>query len=76
MIAGFKLEARDYLEIVTFVFLAGGAYAAINYRLKAIESAIRVNVNGIGGKTNKIVLYLTETAPDDHKRERLTDLFK
>jgi hypothetical protein len=36
---------------------------------------IKKDVNGVGTKTGKIILYLTESAPEA-KRERLTDILK
>jgi len=36
---------------------------------------MKTQVNGVGKKTGKIVLYLSETA-EDKKRERLTDILK
>lgn len=70
------MEPKLYEFAITLVFFAGVAYAGFNYRLKAVERSIRGNVNGLGAKTNKIVMYLTESAQDEKKRERLTDLFK
>jgi hypothetical protein len=36
---------------------------------------MKTQVNGVGKKTGKIVLYLSETAKDK-ERERLTDILK
>jgi hypothetical protein len=36
---------------------------------------MKTQVNGVGKKTGKIVLYLSETA-EGEKRERLTDILK
>jgi hypothetical protein len=71
-----NLEPRDYLEIVGSIFLAGGAFAVFNERLRRVEHSLRSNVNGLGTKTNKLVLYIQESTDDPVKRTRLTDLFK
>lgn len=70
------MDLRTILEIAGFIAAAGGAYAVFNYRLTAVENSMRGHVNGIGGKTNKIILYLHESAGNEKSRERITDLFK
>lgn len=70
------MDLRTILEIAGFIAAAGGAYAVFNYRLTAVEHSLRGNVNGLGSKTSKIVLYLQESAGNEESRKRITDLFR
>lgn len=71
-----QIETRDYLWAFGIVFTAGVSYATFNERLRRVEQSLRSNVNGLGAKTNKLVLYISESTEDPAERRRLTDLFK
>jgi hypothetical protein len=62
-----NLDVRAVLEIGGLIFAAGGFYV--------MGRATRHQVNGVGRKLGKVILYLEETA-EGQERERLTDILK
>jgi hypothetical protein len=62
-----KEEVSIALAVGTLVFAAGGFYW--------MSQHTRRQVNGVGRKLGKVLLYLAETATDEERR-RLTDILK
>lgn len=72
--------AADSTVTIGVAFLANllaMAYAIgkSQQRTRGELESMKKDVNGVGKKTGKIILYLTESAPEA-KRERLTDILK
>lgn len=55
------------MPLLSATFGAGGAWF--------VMKQLRKEINGVGSKTGKIVLYLSETA-EGEARKRLTDILK